>query len=201
MLLGIYIPNTETIRFLNRDFPDETLTGPIASSQRSERSLKHFSLSKTSIKFWESKYCEIQEIFRGEDQPRRSSRLHRSPGSGLSGRTITVPLAGAPSVHAWLDAEPVIGTVHSLPIRSRIAAKKVRSTARSAIWNVTAFTWVTTLVSILISFSHNVVKLQCPTDKETTGITDDHSAGTPEATASSAPGRERMVNGGAAASG
>jgi len=73
-----------------------------------------------------SKYCEIQKTMRGGDQRRRCSRLHRSPGSGISGRTITVPLAGASSLHAWLDAEPVPGTVHSLPIRSRIAAKKVR---------------------------------------------------------------------------
>jgi hypothetical protein len=75
------------------------------------------------------------------------------------GRTIIVPRAASSSLHSSLDVQPVPGTVRSRPIRSRIAANKVRGTATSAIGGVTAFAWVTPWPTILIHFSRRVVKL------------------------------------------
>jgi len=51
----------------------------------------------------------------------------------------------------------------SRPIRSRIARNNARGIATSAIWNVTCREWRTTFAPILISFSFNVVSVQCRT--------------------------------------
>jgi len=99
------------------------------------------------------------------DQRRRCSRLHRSPGSGLSGRTISVPLAGASSLHASLDGQPVPGTVRIRSIRSGMAANNSCGTITSANWNLTAEAWCTSLAPISGSFSRNVVREQVPTDR------------------------------------
>src|SRR5271157_957846 len=112
-----------------------------------------------------SKYCESQKTMRGEDQPGRFSRLHRSPGSGLSGRTITVPLAGASSLHASLDGQPVPGTVRIRSIRSGMAANNSCGTITSANWNLTAEAWCTSLAPISDNLSRDVVRDQVPTDR------------------------------------
>src|SRR5271157_3711580 len=88
------------------------------------------------------------------------------PGFGTSVRTVPVRHAAPSSFLAYYPVtQPVPGTSLSPSIRSRIAANNLRGTATSAIWNVTALERETTLAPILISFSRNVVKLQCFTPR------------------------------------
>jgi hypothetical protein len=58
-----------------------------------------------------------------------------SPGFGPSGRTVSVQIPTASTLHAYSHAQPVPGTSRRHPIRSRIAANNLRGTATSAIWN------------------------------------------------------------------
>jgi hypothetical protein len=56
----------------------------------------------------------------------------------------------------------------SHPILSRMVRNNSREIATSAIWKITCRVWRTTFAPILISFSRNVVSVQCRTARGNT---------------------------------